>query len=325
MEHGNLPEIQPLVQSSFSAETEDQANQSKENATNGLHLHDEKAGSSYSSVFEPENEPRQSRVIDVRDSLCIIDPVITSNKQRWNNQTHGSDSGVSVHSEALQGESFESNPIESSQASFEEPKKNADEEVVEWQPQPSSQAASLSSFNNEAEAVEAVSKSCQSLNSDPERDQHEGIDDHSLTKEPVEASKSTAIETDPLKIKVNELAVEKELTMELITDKSELTMDALYEESQTFCHVEESRFSMHFDRLEDASSSADEADDSVFADGCKVIRMSQVSPVKMNRMIQFEVEDLPQIRSSESIVRCGSPDKRERVETSLRVCYSDKL
>lgn len=307
--------MQPLVQRSFQNENEEQSDQLKDSPSSGLHLHDEKTGSSYSSVFEPEPEQRQCGALEVRHSLCIIDPAVDSVKCRWNNQTHGSDSGVSVHSDALQGDSFESNPTESSKASFEEAKvedSRVDDAPLELQEEAKLSTVSSSNGNDQhpvnVEIIE-INQSYESVEKDSEKTACEErievpLEEDNLNAEDAPLHILEANE-QPLKFQPSVEAEEPVFTVEVIEERFEMPLDVLSEESQTFSIVEDKNCGLNFDKLQDASS---------------VEVCDSVSPVRMNRMIQFEVEELPQIRSCEPSGRCGSPDKRERVETSLRVC-----
>ena len=286
-------------------------------------LQDEKAGSSYSSVFEPEIEPRQNQTPETRDSLCIIDPVVTTNNRMWNSQTHGSDSGVSVHSDALQGDSFESNPIESSQASLERPFENIENgKVCESTQQSITSVASILSLKSDDKLSDSVSflkdKSC---NLQGENNEYEAIGVNSMKTHSVLIGGVTAIDDQTSKLEAESEEEEKEMTAKVIIDKLELPVDALYEESHTYRFVDDKHSSMHFHKLDEATAATDDEDDSVFAVGCKVIPMSQASTIRMDQMFKYEAEEHPEVKNCRPMVRHGSTDKRERVETSLRVCY----
>ena len=312
-----MPEMRPLVQKSFSEENEGQATQERENPSNGLRLHDEKDGSSYSSVFEPESEQMHSQVLNVRDAIGIVDPVIDASNRGWNDPIHGSDSGVSVHSVALQGESFDSNPVQSNQTSFEEPKIEKAETEKELESLQKSVSAAVLLLNAEVSAnVEGIQihESSESLKIEEEATKPKALP---LTEAGgVHPGSVCRLVRAPSK----EKADEPMLTVEVIRDKIEMPIDILYEESQTSRIVEDRPFSMHFDKLKDPSSDAVEGCCEAVYD--EAGGLPHISSIQMSRMIQFEVESLPEVKAYESTARYGSPDKRERVETSLRVCAS---
>ena len=267
--------MQPLVQSSFSSEITDPENSKNEHSSSGLLLHDEKAGSSYSSVFESENEERR-RIIEARDSLCINDPVVKVKERSWEFPTHGSDSGVSVRSEMLQGESFDINTTQDQGESFEE--------TIE-------QEASTLSLHSEKR------NSFISLKS---------VDQETISQELV-------LEEEL------ETADEPELAVEVIEDKAEIPLDMLDEECHTCSLIEDKRFSLILEKLEDVSS---ENDEDVFEEvSCRSMRRSQALSIKMNRSIEFEVEERPRVETCIPLGRCGTPDRKERAETSLRVSF----
>lgn len=269
--------MQPLVQSSFSSEITDPEHSKNEH--NGLLLHDEKAGSSYSSVFESENEERP-RIIEARDSLCINDPVVKVKERSWEFPTHGSDSGVSVRSEMLQGESFDINTTQDQGESFEE--------MIE-------QAASTLSLHSEKRS------SFISLKSEDQ----ETISQELVLEEELET------------------ADEPELAVEVIEDKAEMPIDMLNEECQTCSVIEDKRFSLILEKLEDVSS---ENEEDVFEEvTSRSIRRSEALSIKMNRSIEFEVEELPRVETCVPLGRCGTPDRKERAETTLRVSFHENL
>ena len=247
----------------------------------------------------------------MRDSLCIIDPVITANKRRWNNQTHGSDSGVSVHSDALPGESFESNPGDD--AKYE---KTEDDKFSV----PIQEPSNCDNLVQSCSCLEKESYDAKEI--EPEVIKQEEAIACLVTKHPVFVKDVPEVEDRLMKIEARDEVEEKEMTMKIVVDRREMPMDALYEESQTCCFVEDKHGSMHFDRLDNTSLTTDDEDDAIFEDGCRFIRMSQASPIRMHQMFQVEVEENPEEMSFGSLVRHGSTDKRERVETSLRVCSS---
>lgn len=267
--------MQPLVQSSFSSEITDPEHSKNEH--NGLLLHDEKAGSSYSSVFESENEERP-RIIEARDSLCINDPVVKVKERSWEFPTHGSDSGVSVRSEMLQGESFDINTTQDQGESFEE--------MIE-------QAASTLSLHSDKR------NSFISLKSEDQ----ETISQELVLEEELET------------------ADEPELAVEVIEDKAEMPIDMLNEECQTCSVIEDKRFSLILEKLEDVSS---ENEEDVFEEvTSRSIRRSEALSIKMNRSIEFEVEELPRVETCVPLGRCGTPDRKERAETTLRVSFHE--
>ncbi|XP_065069339.1 uncharacterized protein LOC135694494 isoform X2 [Rhopilema esculentum] len=281
----DAPEAKPLILRSYSIENRPVL-PSDDHVPSELHLHDEKAGSSYSSVFDSEigEKPRQSQNLDVRDSLCLTDHTVEMNTRRWNTPTHGSDSGVSVRSELLQGDSFESNSeqrdlpkhtrgiAKESFIGFHFDTPRDPPRVVQSQ---NSTADSLQSFDNET------------------------VKENVITKTKVEDQKKLAS-------KIEEMLVASEPTI-------------VNESIQTCSYVDDKRMSINFDNLTKIVTDDDETDEDVFEVECKTLRLSQTSPVRATRMIQFEVEELPKVEVYESLARCGSPDKKERAETSLRI------
>ena len=269
--------MQPLVKSSFSSEATDPEHSKTEHSSSGLLLHDEKAGSSYSSVFESENEERR-RIIEARDSLCINDPIVKVKERSWELPTHGSDSGVSVRSEILQGESFEINTTQNLEESFEE--------TLE-------QVASTISLHSEKK------NSFISLKSEDQ----ETISQELVLEEEIDS------------------ADEPELAVEVIEDKAEMPIDMLNEECHTCSLIEDKRFSLILEKLENVSS---ENEEDVFEEvSCRSMRRSQALSIKMNRSIEFEVEELPRVETCVPLGRCGTPDRKERAETSLRVSFCE--
>jgi len=325
IEPGSLPEAEPLVQSSFSAETNGQQNESKDNSGNGLLLNDEKTNSSYSSVFEPEVEARQIPAPEpnTRDSLCTVDPVIVSTKRRWNNQTHGSDSGVSVHSDALQGESFESNPVDN-HASFEEPKCEMTLEnkvVPDSLQQTGSCTDSVSSSYPKSTISDlppcAINESCDAQESEMS-ESGESITS-SLKENPVLINAITELDGESLEVEAINEAEEEEITVQIIKDKWEIPVDDLFDESHGYCLVDDKNSPIYSNKFEELSATADDEVECVFATGYKVIRISQSSTPVMIQTGQLEAEEHPENKSPPPLVRLGSTDRKERVETSLRI------
>ena len=320
-----MPEVEPLVQSSFSGEVEEQQNESKDNSENGLLLNDEKTNSSYSSVFEPEVEAKQNRAPepDTRDSLCTMDPVIVTTKQRWNNQTRGSDSGVSVHSDALQGESFESNPVDN-HASFEESKCETleNEMVPESLEQTRCCNDSVSSSDAKSTMSDlpryAMNESCDAQESETS-ESGEGIT-NSLKENSVLISAVNEVEGESLEVEARNEAEEEVITVEIIQDEWEMPMDDLFGESEGTCIVDGKNSLIYSTKFEELPAMTDDEGECVFATGYKVIRISQSSTPVMIQTGQLEAEEHPENRSHQPLVSLGSTDRKERVETSLRVC-----
>ena len=280
--NGHVPEKEPLVKNGIEFETT-----LKQSVTgyipNGIHTLDEHDGSSYSSVFESENEEKPKESVSESDPICPPEETVgPSGTQKEPNASSLANSQVLCDDVA---ESDTTLSLSKSDSTASLQSNDAFEATT------LGRADSLVSVQSE-DAQEHVRKSTYSLHID------------CLDSLPDE----------------KEAEIEPEVDVLVIEDSAWVDM-LLLEEQQTCSMFDDKRISMHFGNLDGISEdrvSLDDISDPGTTDEKSDIQRTSCHIV--NRRIEFEVEELPKIDDDE-IIQCGrsgSPDKK-RTETSLRV------